>query len=232
MIIAFTAWNRPYYLRDVLASWRAVEGIGDCLLTFHVEPGCSETLDVISEVDFADWEVVKNNQVYGPLTNPWRALDNGFRRDEFVVLAEDDSTVAPDLLTAFDRLRSWTAELPVLALCAFQIEPGQDRRKWRIQRKFHSTVWGTWRDRWTTYLRDQWDHDYSRRGWDWDIQEHVLPDNGLWVVAPEMSRSQHIGRDAGVHCTPEMFAELQAPTPCWSPPGSYVLDTQGVTSEP
>ncbi len=63
---------------------------------------------------------------------------------------------------------------------------------------FTSWVWGIWRDRWDKYLRDDWDHDYRHKGWDWRIIEYWLRDQGMRTVLPGRSRSQHIGVE-GVH---------------------------------
>ena len=57
MVVTFTVWNRPHYLRQVLDAWSAVRGIGDAVLEFHCEPGCDEAVDLCLGVGFAERHV-------------------------------------------------------------------------------------------------------------------------------------------------------------------------------
>jgi hypothetical protein len=66
-------------------------------------------------------------------------------------------------------------------------------------------VWGIWRDRWERHLRDDWDHTYRAKGWDWRITEHWVGERGYLAIKPAMSRSQDIGEFGGVHAHPADF---------------------------
>ena len=98
MIIAFTVNNRPHYLKETLASWEAVRGIGDAHLVFRCEPHCPEAVSLCQEVTFADRIVTVNRERSGVLANPWHALEQGSALGEFVILAEEDLIVSPDVL--------------------------------------------------------------------------------------------------------------------------------------
>ena len=120
MIIAFTVWNRPDYLRETLASWEKVRGIGYARLLFCCEPGCPESVQVCEEVAFAPRAVIVNPQRYGVLGNPWNALDTGFREDEIVILAEEDMIVSPDVLEYFTWAQRYRYDPKVLGVTTYQ----------------------------------------------------------------------------------------------------------------
>lgn len=206
MIVAFTANNRPRYLRETLDSWAKVRGVEDADLIFRCEPGCPPVEQMCRGATFgASLSVTVNPVRYGPLSNPWRCFHEGFGTGaDFVVLAEDDSPVADDVLEWFAWARDRFANRSkVLAVCAFQrhVQPGGPHGA-VLAPWFRPTVWGTWADRWQNLLRDDWDHDYRHKGWDWRIIEHWIGERGYLCAAPCQSRSQVSGEFGGTHLHP------------------------------
>jgi hypothetical protein len=223
MIIAFTVNNRPGYLKRSLESWSRVRGIGEAELLFQCEPGCPEAVEVCRAASFTSAHYIVNESRAGVLAAPWLAMERAFGLDPFVVLAEEDVVVSSDVLEYF----AWAAEEyrgdpGVRMVCAFRHdEPAAAERGAERSLKFSPLVWGTWRDTWEKEIRGRWDFDYSRRGWDYAICEDLLADSKC-VIQPSRSRSQHIGRTGGAHCTEAMFESTLAPE--WQPdyaPGSW-----------
>ncbi len=211
--VVLTAWNRPEYLRPVIESWRGVREVDQAHMVWLVEPGCQEVLDMCRAIDFAGkLNVIENPVRLGELTNPWQALETGFAAGaEFVVLGEDDSAVSSDVLLYFEWCaRRFREDSRVLTVLAFQHDQ-QDGGTHRVllESRFSSWVWGTWADRWRDCLRDDWDHTYQHKGWDWRIGDHWIDVEGKVSATPSSSRSQHLGR-LGVHMLPELHDGYQS----------------------
>lgn len=225
MAVAMTAYKRPYYLKQTLGSWSAAVGVG-ALAVFRValEPSAveREMAEVAGDAFcMVDMEVVTNPRRLGVLVNPAEAV-NGVFRDypevRFVVLAEEDVIVSSDTM----RYMRWAAtefenDQSVGLVCAMPRFHGDDPH---IVRRYPymsgNLVWGTWRDRWEKLIYPTWDRDYSTgdseqsgAGWDYNLDWRILPRNGLCSVAPDMSRSQHIGKFEGEHCSAAEFPLTQ-----------------------
>lgn len=222
-VIVFTANNRPLYMRRVLASWRKSPGIAAARMLFLCEPGCP---DMVAECERArdfcgNVTVTVNKQRRGPLSNPWHAFEAGFALADFVVVAEDDTIVSPDALAFFAAAAAmFAADDRVIAVFPFRHHAPEGARADGIEitTSFESTIWATWKDRWDGLIRDSWDHDYSRRGFDWNLQR-IVDEKDLRVVQPQISRAQHIGQFNGSHMQPHQHASLQSR--CFDP-GSHV----------
>jgi GNT-I family len=214
-VVVFTVHNRPQYLTHTLASWARVRGIGDADLIFCCEPGCPEAAALCAAT--SAWArsatVVINPVHYGVLSNPWHALETGFTSGAgFVILAEEDTPVADDVLEFFTWARAeYEPDGQVAAVCAHSLDGPLANNPSAVFRctMFSPIVWGTWAGRWYGLLRDTWDHDYSHNGWDWHVNG-LLVEHGLRVVKPVLSRSQHIGEHGGSHCTTEFFPQTVA----------------------
>lgn len=218
MIVAFTVNNRPQYLRETLESWSKVRGIGDCFLVFRCEPDCPEAVEMCQAVDFAASSVIRNKPQFGVLLNPWAAFDMAFTLSDFAVLAEEDLIVSPDVLGYFTWAQRYRDDPSVLGVTTYQHHEqagglaGAGPADWSRDDQWHFWVWGTWFDRWDTLLRDSWDLAYtengggpSQRGWDWGFRNRLVIGEGMKMIAPSLSRSQHIGRFGGTHCSPAQF---------------------------
>lgn len=230
--LVFTAYDRPHYFHGSIGSWFYARGWADWQPAVHLEP--SPVREYMSEIaESAGARVHHNPQRLGVLHNPWTALDAAFNTDaDFAVLAEDDILVSNDILDYF----TWAADTlhgrHILAVCAFNpaktVQPG-DEHTITTTRQFSPLIWGTWKDRWCSVLRDTWDHDYSsgtpaqpQSGWDWNINLRVMGD---WRNAvPLASRSDHIGRHGGTHTTVFTFGSSRAATFTLNrPPGTFKM---------
>jgi hypothetical protein len=241
--IAFTVHNRPKYLRETLDSWSQVRGIEDAHLNFRCEPGCYEAQQICKEFAMPPrngWTEV-NQEKLGVLRNPWQALTDAFSFDDadFAVLAEEDITVSPDALEFFAWCQRYRDDPLVLAVSLHQRDAqpgglaGVTTARWDYDGA-HMWVWGTWRDRWENLLRDDWDFSYEengggelQRGWDWRLRNKWCLGQGMRVIAPCMSRAQHIGKYGGAHATPAQFAGLKSR--CFAGPDVGPQDYREVT---
>ena len=144
--------------------------------------------------------------------------------------------VSPDVLEYFTWCQRFRLAPTVLGVTTYQHheQPGGLRgvgaTNWPADDEWHFWVWGTWLDRWTVYLRDQWDFTYeengggpNQRGWDWKIRNTLIRGQGMHMIAPSLCRAQHIGQLGGAHCTPDQFEGLLSA--CWAggnvPPQDY-----------
>ena len=219
--VAFTVHDRPVYLRETLASWSQVRGTDHIPIIFRCEPGCYEAVAECRTVP--DAQVTVNTERLGVLANPWHAMEDAFATGaDFAVLAEEDIIVSPDALEFFAWCQRYAGDPSVLAVSLHQRDAqpgglsGVTTARWDYGGA-HMWVWGTWRDRWENLLRDDWDFAYEengggplQRGWDWRIRNKWCLQEGMRVIAPSMSRAQHIGKYGGAHATPAQFAGLES----------------------
>lgn len=212
--LVFTAYNRPYYLQDSIASWNAARGLTSWDTSFHIEPSnqMQAVVDIALQLN-TSVTLYPNRERLGVLVNPWTALNTAFEQGaDFVVLAEDDVVVSQDALEFF----SWSAieyatSYSTLCINAFSRIGGGKDNEIIADAAFSPLIWGVWRDRWENILRDTWDKDYSsgkadgsEAGWDWNINR-ILQANNQHVIKPVNSRSDHLGQYAGTHMTPDLY---------------------------
>jgi len=224
LAIVGTSHGRPNYLQESFRSWEKA-GWDHLYRAWFIDPNGRSPLHEVEEKLCHEYgvEPFHNEQTLGPLGNPFKALSHGFEQGaNFVVLAEDDSTVAEDAVEYFEwAANKFQADDRVMFVCAFQ-KHRYDKVDSRLRLAeyragYHSpTIWGLWRDRWERFIRDTWDHDYSHNGWDWNFGFNILPSTGRGSIVPLYSRSDHIGKYGGAHCTPDMFEGLKAPQPVYA----------------
>jgi GNT-I family len=233
MRIILTGNNRPQYMRATIESWSRVRGIQDVMVEFHLEPGNPAVEVACSEAPFPR-EVYVAGGHQGVQRNPWQAACHAFEASDFVVLAEDDMIVGTDTLEYLSWAeRYFRADKNVLAVTAANIEPGDPPVPGAVslEHRFQGWVWGIWRDRWDIIGPD-WTFAYEHNGWDYRLSEHWCRDVGMMTVFPHLSRVQHIGREGGTHCTPEMFVGLlsQSFLPEAEPQEYYVAEELWISS--
>lgn len=216
--VTMTAFNRPDYFRESLASWKQVRNVhgeygkGWSLLV-SCEPG-PVNLDMQrvawSERDWATFS--SNREQLGVLVHPWHCFNEMFELGApFTVLAEDDIVVSSDIMEYFNwAAYEFAEDSNVLGVCAFTQECGKANEV-RKSQGFSPLIWGTWKDRWDNILRDRWDKDYStgpgngvEAGWDWEINR-ILKEKNMNFIFPKASRSNHIGRFNGTHMVESLF---------------------------
>ena len=214
MIVCFTVNNRPHYLREALESWREVRGAGQVAALFSCEPGCPEAERVCAGVDFFERQtMILQPEHRGVLLNPKLVLDHAFLTagTDFAILTEEDMVVSTDILEYF----AWAAGVyepgeRILGVTAAQIDPQPGSFSTVLEVPwFQGWCWGTWADRWSGIGPD-WDTTYAHNGWDHRLNDHWTGELGYRMAAPAISRVQHIGREGGTHCSPQMFDSLLA----------------------
>lgn len=220
--VVFTAYRRPLYWDRVLWSWSQVRGITEVPVTVFLEPSDhQESMAALVRYRLPHAQVLVNSRRLGVLTNPHQALSHAFVNDkaQFAVLAEDDVVVSSDILEYFRWASQQWADPFLLGACAFSRQRAHLHSPAEVEAlsDFNPLVWGTWSDRWFRDLDKTWDHDYSsgpepgnQQGWDWNIRLRVL--NGRHFLFPRLSRSDHIGKEGGVHMLPQDFSNSTAPT--------------------
>lgn len=211
--IAMTVGYRIHYLMVTLETWKAAKGFDTPHWVFRVEPSDNdrEAIQMVREFPVKK-KVQVNDRVHGPLMNPYLALNDCFVDGaDFVILAEDDSIVSPDIMQYFRQMAvECEDDKQVYAVCGFtRIPRSDDEQEVFFQPYFASCVWGTWRDRWDKWMRDDWDDDYRYLGWDHHFVE-LIRTNNLSCVFPSISRVQHIGQFGGAHMIPADYDELKA----------------------
>jgi len=195
-----TTNDRPDYLAQTLRSWEKVRG--DKKFLVRAEPH-QPTLDVLKQADL-DMEVVVNRQRLGVKENPRALLADALARDEFVVYTEDDVIVADDVLEYME----WAKDRYKDVLCILANQRWwRAADEWAVRRSqaFTCLTFGVWRE-WGELMLASFDLD--PRGWDWSIVK-LIRDAGLQTIAPDFSRSQHIGR-RGTHMVEELWPESQS----------------------
>lgn len=214
LAVTFTVNDRPHYFQDVLDSWTNVRGKEDVLFYFSCEPfGYEDGMNRGTCVDMAEmWlkdnkltgRVYANYDKLGVLHNPYVALQRAFGNltVDYAVLAEDDLVVSNDIL----EYHTWAAneyldQKDVAMICSFFEHEAVDELSNAALKKVNFAsvyVWGTWKDRWNDYIGPTWEHEYVKEygfhtGWDWNLNERVLPRLGKYSIQPFVTRVQNIG---------------------------------------
>lgn len=203
--IVFTVYNRVDYFSQTLNAWAKVKDLDQFDIYFRVEP--SDKLRQIGAIIkkfkksvTADIYIEVNNNLFGNSKNSYTALDEAFKKYNFVVLAEDDIIPSADIANFFVELDNmYGSDQEVASVGANHEEPGYSANKVTKFNSFPGLIWGTWKDQWEKYFRDTWDFAYDSAedgipgGWDWNLSFRVFPKNNLKAIVPHASRSQHIG---------------------------------------
>lgn len=216
---AFFTVTREVYLREALASWRRVRGLAVLShMTFRVEPNgqqdsCLEIIRDFADDIPCDVQVVLNDRVLGVRENPHAGFASEFAGgSDYVIYAEDDTVVASSYL----EYQRWAAfavqsDPSALAVCGFR--HGDLEIPPRVQPAclisgFVPIGWGTWKDRWENILQPRWFYDRPNShghhvGWDWTLNEVILPELGMKCLFPHRSQTDHRGFN-GENYTPDM----------------------------
>lgn len=209
MVVTFTIWNRPAYLRQVLDGWAQVRGVDSVLLQFTCEPGCPEAVELCRAVDFAETRVQVNDNQLGAMLNTQWALDSAFRFAPYAILATDDFLPSDDVL----ELHAWHRDnyrddSSVLSLVCGRGDAvgGGPAAVWRSQIMgwlpgFHVEKWAMLTRHWT-------ESDQVPGGWYPWIDTRWTMGRGYDILLPALSRAQDIGEVGGTGA---------APSRCFSP---------------
>jgi hypothetical protein len=214
MAVAMTAWKRPEYLEETLRSWhwaRGLEGLAERRVCIDwSEP---EMHRQMAETAWRHgWSASVAGHHQGVLVNPVESVSAVFRERpdvDFVILAEEDVVVSSDVLEYFAWAQRFRDDPGTCTVCAHRPQettvaaPREDAVV-RMLGYSSPLVWGTWRDRWEDFICPTWDRDYRANGWDYNLVR-LSRLSGRHCVFPEQNRSQHIGKEGGVHSTPAYF---------------------------
>ena len=203
--VAFTvSCQRQKYLRRVLESWHKVRGVQDVQLLFSLEPpGRSFPLPEFTRWvhdNFAHARVDVSGERLGCSANTRLAINQAFALGaEFVVLAEEDIEVSADVLEYLCWARdSYRSDGRVKAVCAHALHSAAQPGQVVLVPWFNPLVWGTWPDRWESYIEPRWGGvEANTEGWDHNLRQRLEADGWLSVF-PGRSRSRHIGETSTI----------------------------------
>lgn len=250
--VVLTVYDRPDYLRRVLESWSKVANKGDWTFIISQDVENAKNKSEIEDIsknflmhEHGLWKSLYyydkfGTSLFSELQHPYLVLDYLFHQnaDSFIVRAEDDLVVSTDILTYFQSMsisykfkpevatvhgfRQFKSEDSPVSTVGFVLANPQGLDKTKHS-GFNPLVWGTWGDRWFSYIRETWDQTYStftdrpmlESGWDWNLRERVLPSFSKKVILPSISKVENIG-EVGVHSTKSTH----------EPSGYFVSDPQ------
>lgn len=229
LAIALTACSRPDYLRQVLQSLAANEGLTAFEHLFiGLEPVNNAVEHICRSVNFIPTTVHKNKYQLGVRANPHTLLMSVFNAGyDGVFYMEDDVLLSPDAVRlAYDYARQpLTAER---CLCLYNphstelTQPELVRRGVPCAGNFNSLDLFIHRQHWLEFFAPVWFR--SPRGWDWSIVENGAAET---IAMPAVSRSHHIGRHGGVHYVARIHDAMYVNNKYWasaSPP-TYAYTT-------
>lgn len=196
--LTMTLFNRPQYLRKVLAALSQCVGVERYHIIFCIEPGCPEVEALARGVRFAATRIVVNPEVLSCPVNVFQALSLAFLDTDYNIHLEDDLLLAKDALLFFEYCRERYAGDPrVLSVTAYNHQPSPSSHWHRLAFRpwYTPWAWATWRDRFEG-LKDQWDFSYQHGNWDHNINSRLRGER--MEVYPILARAQNIGLE-GVH---------------------------------
>lgn len=193
-IIASCHYNRPFYSKQCFEHLSKCKGIENYTMVIGVEPGNQEVIDLCRGINFCDYLLQINETRLGCNKNIGATMGRAFNWADYVIMVEDDILLSPDALQYFEQMECCKADdigfitgynkLNYLTENTHKVS----KRRW-----YHPWLWATWRDRF---------HYFTQKG-AWSVDE---PSWDYWVndvkyseIYPELSRSQNIGAELGVH---------------------------------
>lgn len=228
--ITICAYNRPDYLYEVLRS--VIVALRECpqwcipvpLILIALDPGGDRYIETKAVIlRFIDtsraWlkpQLIEWPQHLGVSESPRRLIQHVFieRRSEFNLHLEDDTVLSPDALRLAEwfrresaRPRECTSAHPLdkvigLALSSRSTEC-RCAHKLTLRTDFGVWGWATNYAAWWLWLAHYWNEKLDEPlGWDYGFTR-MMQRNGLVMLEPALSRVRNIGREGGVHETPE-----------------------------
>src|SRR2546423_5190455 len=209
--VTLTVNGRPQYLRRALRSLSAVRGIERWHLVIALEPGSADCADLCRSVDFMPVTILENERRLGVRGNPFHVLGYVFERGSRLnVYLEDDLIVSPDIaelalwyekLVPLDTLDDFKIVFLSLFVTSIGVEPEDE-----IVADLYFSPWGLIlnRSQWFEQVAPHWwndEHPFGAKDWTWSLTARLGAE--VAVLAPRLSRTANIGREAGVHADPE-----------------------------
>lgn len=203
------AWRRPEYTRRTLESLKLCCGIEDYRLVASVDgpPKYSdEVIDAIRSVNVPNLAILRQPVNYGVAEHPPRVFHAV--KSDFYVSIEDDCLLAPDALHLADWFfENQSERYPFLAL-GHESDSG-----WKHPDELFETpiidspfAWCFSAASWE-WIWPHWNcKTVPPMGWDWSLSYTMFLHQKM-ALAPLLSRVFNIGREGGVHGTPQWWDE-------------------------
>jgi hypothetical protein len=207
-VIVCTMWNRPEYDALFLTSLKECVGIGEYRLVMCVDPGDEAVVALAKSVDFCKKDIVLNRERLGCQKNTFQAWLLGFALSDYVIYTDDDVLLAPDCLRYFEWCRKYAEDRRVFTISAYQtVKWAMPESVWyRVEARsgFCSFTMAAGRRTWEESggMKETWDHDNKRGGWDIVLDKEVR--RCRIQVKPAVSRVQNIGVK-GLHTPSEAW---------------------------
>ena len=191
------AYNRPDALRRTLESWWEVD-LSGVEFRVHIDGPNAEVEAVAAEFPHP---VIVQEANRGSEMHAWYVFNQAFDVDgvDYCVLAQDDVEVTSDVLDYFRYCDEQFRERKqvLLASTGGASRCGDVSRLYEVylggaQGIFSSTVWATWPDRWTQWLKTYWWESNRPRtmGADIWIDHRVIPINHLLATNTRWGRGK------------------------------------------
>lgn len=224
-VVVVTAWRRPEYLKRTLTALFNCRRIEDYRVLVQVDGKSGNDGKLLGPGPYADCveptlkfpvAVRPLSTCYGVAKAPLDALRWAFADANQVVKIEDDAVLTPDALEVADfffntveRNEDLMSRWTLMSLCAHgskeRAHPSRIREHGHITSPFafciHRHHWPFIERVWNCKVRPPY-------GWDWSLT-YAMRLEGRRAVAPVWSRCENIGREGGVHDTPESFDAAQ-----------------------
>lgn len=213
--ITMPVFRRPNYMKQALEALR-LSGPSSYKLYIGVEPGCQGTLDLARSVSFMECVVTVNPEKYGVARNAKSLLDRVFRDGSvYNIHIEEDVIITPDAVALSDWFDGINEDYVCLGLVNYSSDP--NRPLDILDTNYYAPIgWCVKKNKWESLLAPEWMNDI--RGFDFSINNTLVRTKGR-TLHPALSRSNHIGRDGGVHCTTEYHDRMFSKLPI--SPGTY-----------
>ena len=212
--ISITSNNRPEYLKECFESLSRNNHLKQYdTLYCQLEPGdrVRECADICMNVKGINTNVVINQTKLGVRMNPFNLLKRVFEevKSDFNVYLEDDIIISPDCLDLVEcYINSFKQRYVMLSFYNYASDPG---KAYGLTESTEMVSLGMafTRDNWVKQIAPYWNDENIVKelgvpgtGWDWSIRAAILR-NKWKVLMPTLSRSKHIGKYLGTHCSPE-----------------------------
>lgn len=212
--LTITANNRPEYLQAALDSLSRNQNLEKYSeLACFIEPGsesqrCVEICERFQQIPVY---ICLNATKEGVRKNPYNALNYVFkeRNSDFNVYLEDDIVISPDAMDLVELYFNCYAKR--YCMLSFYNYSSDINNPTGVVDSTEMVSLGMafTRENWMNQFERLWFDDkivqelgINGIGWDWSIRAGIIK-NKWKVLMPALSRSKHIGKYSGTHCSPQ-----------------------------
>jgi len=205
--ITLVACSRLDYLKSTVESLKN-NNLAGYTLFIGVEPLNAEVISYCRQLNFMPTELTVNSSQLGVAGNPLATITRAFESgSEFNVALEDDLLLSPDALD----LANWFLELPqnpdYFCLNLFHYGSNPELPSEIVESNHFAPLgWAATAKMWRDFIQPSWLSD--RRGWDFSVNQVLLKEQKLKLLRPNLARANHLGREGGVHCSPEFHDQV------------------------